>query len=131
MESADQKGRSVCAKGSLISRKPKTPHFKLKQMSLFCPDKGLNCLMFSPFYRFGHPGLQQNNIVASPVALTLSVATCWVVALPYLVTSATSARKLCGIFISLRIYDDLFGDLNHWINTLLTPVDQHKLDPWS
>lgn len=23
------------------------------------------------------------------------------------------------------------GDLNHWINTLLAPVDQHKLDPWS
>lgn len=131
MESADQKGRSVCAKGSLISHKPKTPHFKLKQMSLFCPDKGLNCFMFSPFYRFGHPGLQQNDIVASPVALTASVATCWVVGLLYLVTSATSARKLCGIFISLRIYDDLFGDLNHWINTLLTPVDQHKLDPWS
>lgn len=100
-------------------------------MSLFCPVKGLNCLMFSPFYRFGHPGLRQNNIVASPVALTVSVNTCWAVALPYLVTSATSASKLCGIFIPPEDLWWPLGDLHHWINALLTPVDQHKLDPWS
>lgn len=67
--------------------------------------------MFSPFYGFGHPGLQQNNIVASPVVLTVSVNACWAVALPYLVTSATSASQLCGIFIPLRIYGDLLGTL--------------------
>lgn len=71
MGSADHKGQSVC----LLSCKSKKPQFKLKQMSLFFPDKGLICLMFSPFYRFGHPGLWQNNIVASPVALTVSLNT--------------------------------------------------------
>lgn len=110
MESADQKGQRVCTKGSHLMQ-AKDAQFKLKQMSLFWPDKGLNCSMFSCFYRFGHPGLQQNNIVASPTALTVSVNTCWAVALPYLVTPATSASKLCGIFIPLRIYDDLLGTL--------------------
>lgn len=96
----DKKGKVFVQKAvCLIWCKPKTLQLKLKQMSLFCPVKGLNCLMFSPFYRFGHPGLQQNNIVASPVALTVSVNTCWVVASPHLITSATSASKLCGIFI--------------------------------
>lgn len=67
--------------------------------------------MFSPFYMFGHRGLQETDILASPVALAVSGSACWAVALPYLVTSATSANKLCGILIPLRIYGDPSGTL--------------------